>query len=325
MTNLSKSSKSTKMHVKIRTLTEKDLSDANRIFRLAFGTWHGLPDPLQFGGDSDFSRTRWLIDASATFGAEIDGELVGSNFAATWGNVGFFGPLTVLPDLWNKGIARQLMAATMALFKDRGVVHSGCFTMPDSPKHHFLYQEFGFWPRFLTPMMSLSVNPKTFPSYATHYSDTKDEDQDDILTKCRNLTDSIFKGLDLEIEITAVRNHGLGDTVLLWGDSRLSGFAVCHCGAQTEAGSDICYIKFGAVRPGSGAEERFDRLLDACEAMAADKGMSSLVAGMNAARHEAYRKMFERGFRTDMLGVIMQQPNEPGYNRPGVYVIDDWR
>ncbi|MBW2217567.1 MAG: GNAT family N-acetyltransferase [Deltaproteobacteria bacterium] len=325
MKNLSKSSKSTKAHVRIRTLTEKDLSDADRIFRLAFGTWHGLPDPLQFGSDANFCRTRWLIDATATFGAEIDGKLVGSNFVATWGNVGFFGPLTVLPDHWNKGIARQLMAATVALFKDRGVVHSGCFTMPDSPKHHFLYQEFGFWPRFLTPMMSLSIKPKAFPSYATYYSDTGDEDRDEILTKCRNLTDAIFKGLDLEIEITAVRHHGLGDTVLLWEDSRLAGFAVCHCGAQTEAGSDTCYIKFGAVRPGSHAEENFGRLLDACKAMAVDKGMSRLVAGMNSARHEAYRKMFEHGFRTDMLGVIMQQPNEPGYNRPGVYVIDDWR
>ena len=311
--------------MRIRALTEKDLSDADRIFRLAFGTWRGLPDPLQFGGDANFCRTRWLIDATATFGAEIDGELVGSNFAATWGNVGFFGPLTVLPDLWNNGIARQLMAATMALFKERGIVHSGCFTLPDSPKHHFLYQEFGFWPRFLTPIMSLSVTPKAFPSYATYYSDTKDEDQHEHLTKCRKLTDSIFKGLDVKIEITAVRNHGLGDTVLLWEDSHLAGFAVCHCGAQTEAGSDTCYIKFGAVRPGSNEEDNFARLLGACEAMAADKGMSRLVAGMNSARHEAYKTMFERGFRTDMLGVIMQQPNEPGYNRPGVYVIDDWR
>jgi GNAT superfamily N-acetyltransferase len=310
---------------KIRMLTEKDLSDADRIFRLAFGTWHGLPDPLQFGGDRDFCRTRWLIDPNASFGAEIDGELVGTNFAATWGNVGFFGPLTVLPDLWNKGIARQLMSTIMALFKKRGIFHFGCFTMPESPKHHHLYQSFGFWPRFLTPIMSLSASPKSFPSCATRYSDIGDEHHDDILTECRELTGSIFKGLDLEIEITAVRNHGLGDTILVWENSRLAGFAVCHCGAQTEAGSDTCYIKFGAIRPGSNALIHFDRLLDACEAMAAEKKISRLVAGMNTARHEAFKKMLERGFRTEMVGVIMQQPNKPGYNRPEVFVIDDWR
>ncbi len=30
--------------------------------------------------------------------------------------------------------------------------------------------------------------------------------------------------------------------------------------------------------------------------------------------HKAYKKMIERGFRTDLQGVAMQRPNEPGYN-----------
>ncbi|SPD75131.1 GCN5-related N-acetyltransferase (fragment) [uncultured Desulfobacterium sp.] len=141
----------------IRTLTEKDLPDADRIFRLAFGTWHGLPEPLFFSGDANFCRTRWLIDPSAAFGAEINGELVGSNFAATWGSFGFFGPLTVRPDLWDKGIAQKLLVPTMGLLSRRGVRHAGFFTHPDSPKHISLYQKFGFRPRFLTAIMSAPV------------------------------------------------------------------------------------------------------------------------------------------------------------------------
>jgi hypothetical protein len=35
--------------------------------------------------------------------------------------------------------------------------------------------------------------------------------------------------------------------------------------------------------------------------------------------------MLGAGFRTDFLGVTMHRPNEPGYSRAGVYVIDDWR
>ena len=35
--------------------------------------------------------------------------------------------------------------------------------------------------------------------------------------------------------------------------------------------------------------------------------------------------MRRHGFRPDFLGVIMDRPNEPGYNREGAYVIDDWR
>jgi hypothetical protein len=35
--------------------------------------------------------------------------------------------------------------------------------------------------------------------------------------------------------------------------------------------------------------------------------------------------MLARGFRTDFQGVAMHKPNEPGYNKPGIYLIDDWR
>jgi hypothetical protein len=34
--------------------------------------------------------------------------------------------------------------------------------------------------------------------------------------------------------------------------------------------------------------------------------------------------MLDHGFRTDLQGVAMQRLNEPGYNRAGVYLIDDW-
>jgi len=46
--------------VTIRPLRADDLETADRIFRLAFGTFVGLPDPMQFAGDSDWVRARWL-------------------------------------------------------------------------------------------------------------------------------------------------------------------------------------------------------------------------------------------------------------------------
>ena len=96
-------------------------------------------------------------------------------------------------------------------------------------------------------------------------------------------------------------------------------------GEGTEAGEGVCYIKFAAVRPGTAAAEHFTQLLNACEAVASAKNMSRLVAGVNTARHEAYRQMLAHGFRADVQGVVMQQSNDVGYNRPGVWVLDDWR
>ena len=89
------------MALSIRPLTAQDLSEAGRIIRLAFGTFLGAPEPEHFWADMDYASTRWYADSTAAFGAELDGALVGSNFATRWGNVGFFGPLSVRPDLWD--------------------------------------------------------------------------------------------------------------------------------------------------------------------------------------------------------------------------------
>jgi len=113
------------------------------------------------------------------------------------------------------------------------------------------------------------------------FSEVPLSERDGSLKACRELTDSVYEGLDLGGEIRAVVTQNLGDTSLLWDDARLEGLAVCHCGPGTEAGSGTCYVKFGAVRPSPTAERNFDRLLDACEEMAAEKGLSRLAAGVN--------------------------------------------
>ncbi len=311
--------------VSIQPLRESSLDEAKRIFHLAFGTFLGLPDPMQFAADRDYIRTRYHADPSAALAAEVDGRPVGSNFVASWGSVGFFGPLTVRPDFWDRGVAKKLLEPTMEIMAQRGTKHAGLFTFAQSAKHIGLYQTFGFWPRFLTAIMSMPVRQIEPRAQASAYSGLSDAQKTECLEACRELTDAIYEGLDLQQEIRVVASQNLGETLLLWDDSRVAGFAVCHCGPGTEAGGDTCYVKFAAVRPGPAAGQTFDRLLDACESFALARGLSRLGAGVNLARQEAYQRMRARGFRADIHGVAMQKPNEPGYNRPGVFLIDDWR
>jgi len=317
--------------VSIRPLKENELEEADRVFRLAFGTFLGLPDPLMFLGDAGYVRTRWQADPASAFAAKVDGKLVGSNFATNWGSVGFFGPASVRPDLWDKGVGVRLVEPVIELFAEWGIEHAGLFTWSHSPKHIYLYQKFGFWARFLTAIMSKSVVERLMvgedepESRWSRFAGLSEGDREETLKACRELTGAVYDGLDVSGEIRAVASQDLGDTVLLRDDSGLAGFAVCHCGAGTEAGSGACYVKFGAIRPGPDAGRNFERLLDTCEALAAAEGMQVLIAGANMGRHEAYRALLARGFRIEIQGVTMHRPNEPGYDRPDVYVIDDWR
>lgn len=311
--------------VTVRQLRESELSAADRIFRLAFGTFLRLPDPLQFAGDADYVRTRWRAQPETAFAAESGGELAGSNFVIRWGSFGFFGPLTIRPDLWEKGIGSRLLEPVIDSFTRWGTVHGGLFTFAHSPKHIHLYQKYGFWPRFLTAITSKPVTQAKKGRESVRYSELRDGERAEAAAACREITDGIFAGLDVTSEILSVADQNLGETILVYDGSRLSGFAVCHCGPGTEAGNEVCYIKFGAARSGSHARNRLEHLLDACETLAFERGLKRVSAGMNLARTGAFQTLADDGFAVGTYGVAMERPNEAGYNRADAYVIDDWR
>lgn len=329
--------------VRIRPLAEGELAEAERIVRVAFGTFVGAPDPSRFMEGIDYVRTRWKADRSAVLAAEHDGKLVGTNFASNWGTFGFFGPLTVEPSYWDRGVAQQLLGPTMEIFRRQGNRHLGLFTFSNSPKHMTLYQKFGFWPRDLVAVMAKPLDVEAAASSHATPSPSSDpgagrqsapalfsraaaELRPRLLLACREVASANFEGLDLEREIRSVAEQKLGDTVLLWGGAGLRGFAVCHAGPGTEAGAGVCYVKFAAVAPGTRAGADFSSLLDAIEAFAGSAGTQKISAGVNLARREAFAALFARGFRTQLQGVAMEAGDaSAGYNRRGIYILDDWR
>ena len=258
--------------------------------------------------------------------AESCGEIVGSNLATRWGSFGFFGPFGIRPDQWDQGVGGRVMAPIMDTLAAWNVRLAGIFTFAQSPKHVGMYQKFGFYPRYLTAIMGKSVpaaaaeNPQ-----AMRYSRLSASEKDEALAACREVADRVFDGLDLTDEIRAIDTQKLGDTVLLWENSMLKAFAACHQGSGTEAGGNTCYVKFAAVRPGTGDRHTFETLLGACEAYAGQVFATRLTAGINTARREAYGWMCQNGFRIDRLGIAMHKPDDAGFSRPGLFVLDDWR
>src|SRR2546427_7559044 len=125
-----------RVKIAVRPLVESDLAAADRVFRLAFGTEFGLPEPMAFRGDSDLVKTRWRADPSAALGAFRGEELLGSSFAARWGSFGVFGPITVRPDCWESGIGKRLLEPTLALFEAWRIRQAGLFTFPQRSEEH---------------------------------------------------------------------------------------------------------------------------------------------------------------------------------------------
>jgi len=311
--------------VHVRPMRADDVDAADTVMRLAFGTIRGLPDPSVAFGDAESVRTRFRAAPEHAWAAELDGEVVGSVFAARWGSFGFFGPLSVHPGLWDRGIGGRLLQPVLETFTSWNVRQAGLFTFAGSPKHLGLYQRHGFWPGSLTVVTTKEIGSTGTCPHALLSNEPK-ERHDRVLDEIRGLTDEIFGGLDLGSEIVAVSEQGLGDTVLVRRAGMLEGMAVCHCGAGSEAGGDTCYVKFAAVRPGERAASWFERLLDVCEAFAAESGLGRLVAGVNTGRLDAYRRLLARGHCAERIGVSMRlRPEGPHFDTPAHYVIDDLR
>ena len=313
----------------IRNMTEADLQEADRIIRLAFGTFMCHDNPENYRIDARYADPRYNADPAASFVAESNGNIIGSNFGLRWGSVGIFGPLTVHPEYWDRGVGSKLMEPIMRCFEEWKVTHSGAMTFANSPKHIKLYRKFGYHPRFLIPFMSKKIEPKTNPSNSkstwVRYSEYKEE-QDKYLKGCSQVANTVYTGLNLELEIKTVNKMNYGETVILFDENKkIAGFAICHCGPNTEAGNDKCYVKFGAVRADSYAQENFVNLLNACEELTVTKGLSVLTGGVNAGRYNAYQSMINQKFSIDFLGVSLHQPNNDAYNIADMHVIDDWR
>ena len=314
----------TSQSISIRPLREGDLPEAGAILRRAFATQFGMPTDT-FWTDRDFVTGRWMTDPSLAFGAWIEGRLVGSSLGAAWGSLGVFGPISTHPDTWNCGTARHLIPPVLERLKALGARHIAFFTFAESTKHIALYQKFGYWPRFLTAIMTRALEGNETPADSTRYSSIAGGDQAHWLDTCRALTTEVRDGLDLTAEIRAAHSHGHGDTVFLTEGSRVQAVAVCEYGPKSPAGVGSCLIRFAAVRPDSENEMRFGQLLTACARLAADEGLKRLVACVNASRPKAYRHLLSMGFRAQRNGVTMHCPNEEAYNQTASYILDDLR
>ncbi|KAA6464630.1 GNAT family N-acetyltransferase [Acidobacteria bacterium AB60] len=315
--------------IKVGPLKKGELPEADRLFRLAFGTFLGLPDPATFMGDRDLVASRVRAKHVQALAAREHGRLVGFNLLTIWGSFGFFGPLCVSPEYWDKGVAQKLLEATVAAFDQAKLPRTALYTFPHSAKHVGLYTKYGYWPQQLTALFRYApVKPRDWqPEPGTsvlHITKRWHRTHDDHLEDCRKLTQRIDPGLDLTQEIRSLLNQDIGEILLTFTRKTFDGFAIACTGKGSEGGAGVCYLKFAAVRGGSGADERFHRLLDACEAFAASRNVL-LEFGASFACEKAYRCLLSRRLRPLTHGITMQRPHAPGFYRRDAYVRCDLR
>lgn len=307
--------------VEISLLQESELLEAEKLLRLSFGTFLGLKEPMDFGNGAKY-MPRWYRDSLAVFAAKIDKKLVGCAMVSNWGTCAGFGPIVIHPDYWERGIGSQLIDVSWSKFDEWDSQQVIFCTHTNSPKHIYFYGKFGAEPRFLIAICTKAISsipPQNLK--AQRYSQLSLDRQKVTLNAAYQLTDKIYEGLDWRSEILFVQQHSLGETLLIWDDTGLIGLAICHYGTESEAETESCYVKLAAADSAAA----FEQLMDQCEAFAIEIGVSSLIVGVDMACIDAYQRIIARKFRIQNLFLSMHKPNQAGYSRPDVYIIEDRR
>jgi GNAT superfamily N-acetyltransferase len=119
------------MSITIRPITSTDTEACGQIIFEAFKCFHDRHQfPRDFPTLEDAVQLAGLfLDHPAIFGvvAEIDGRIVGSNFLDERNPIRGVGPITIAPDVQERGVGRQLMEAVI----DRGREAAGIRLMQD--------------------------------------------------------------------------------------------------------------------------------------------------------------------------------------------------
>jgi len=305
--------------IKVRLMrgAAADADVVRQVEAVAFGAWW-----RQWKGGSDDRppRTRANIlacrekEPEGCFVAEEDGQVVGSIFSRTWGGVGWFGNLVVLPEYQGRGISKRLIAASLEyLCQEPGRV-IGLETMPESPYNLGLYLRQGFQARLPTLLLAKVLEqPIAQDPVLPCWSSADAEMQERWLSDLRGATGQIQPGLDYSKAVTSTARHGLGETLVLMDSTSAVGLSTVWLTSIREGwGEEQAGVQVLALHPAHTEEKSFRALLDASEALARAHGKRALTLSVNACHPWALQQLLKWGYRIEraMLRMVLKGTDE---------------
>jgi GNAT superfamily N-acetyltransferase len=320
----------------IRPMTADDIPQVERLIDTAAEAWRkrtGASMPEYVG--SRLARNRFHKEPAGCFIAEDPTQgLLGALLSVTWGSVAWLGPLAVHPDADGWGVERQLIGAVLDYWEPMALLAQGVETSPESPTLIELYASCGFRPQFPTATFVGAVDPagprapvrqRTPRFELIRLSQLTEAMEETMLGHCRRIADRHYPGLDYQKELQSVKEHLLGDTLLLAVGERLYGFAICHTSDASEAEPKECYIKALLIDPAIDDQETLLALLEACEGYARIQKLDTVRIGLNLACWEGYRAVAERGYQMQRLRLRMVRPVGELLSDPSPFHFSDWR
>lgn len=276
---------------------DADIEGLNRLFAEAF-TDRYRRDGLVGVRVPRLNPAIWryaLLDAGegAMLWRDEHGDIAAFNLAHLCGREGWMGPLAVRTDRQGGGVGKSVVGAAADWLIDHGAHTVGLETMPRTVDNIGFYSGLGFRPGPLTVTLTLDMVTRRLPAPALLSAETGDRQHAGV-TAIRGLVEELAPGYDCSREILLTAEMQLGDTVLLWGDAGLDGFALWHSAPLAE-GRDQDELR--VLKLAARSSEAFALVVSAVEAAASRAGIRRVAIRSQTAYADAYQALVGRGYQ----------------------------
>jgi GNAT superfamily N-acetyltransferase len=200
------------------------------------------------------------------------------------------GPLAVRTEYQGNGMGKEIVQRGVEWLKAQGSSVIGLETMPRTMDNIGFYSRLGFLPGRLTITMTMEAQASV--DGAVLFGRMSPRARDDALGQCRALVQRLLPGYDYSREITLTSDLSVGDTVLLYDDDRLVGFALAHTAPLVEGRvrEELRVLKLALED-----ESRFEDLLRAVSDLARRSGTRRVSLRVQGEFGSVYRRVIALG------------------------------
>jgi GNAT superfamily N-acetyltransferase len=218
------------------------------------------------------------------------GHVVAFNMVHRSGVEGWMGPLAVRTEQQGSGTGKEIVTRGVEWLKSRGSTVIGLETMPRTMDNIGFYSRLGFVPGRLTITTTLEAAFDDMP--ARLLSRLSPSARADAVAECAAMIDRLLPGYDYTREIELTGELSLGDTVLLYDQDRLAGYALAHTAPLVEGRTreELRVLKLVCVD-----EARFVDLIRAVTDYARRSGTRRVALRMQGEYAAAYHRLIALG------------------------------
>lgn len=249
-------------------------------------------------------------DDGAMLWRDDRGQLVAFNMVHRSGTEGWMGPLAVRTEYQGAGTGKEIVVRGIEWLKAQGAAVIGLETMPRTMDNIGFYSKLGFVPGRLTLTTTLEANYADTPALVLGRLSPRD--RDDAIRECQRLVHRLSPGYDYTREIHLTAELGLGDTILLYSDDRVAGFALAHSAPLVEgrAREELRVLKLALAD-----DVHLDGMLSAICDFARRSGTRRIALRLQSEFVSAYQRVIATGghvrwtdLRMSLTGYEEKQP-----------------